>query len=648
MGEAAIYCILLILIPLGIFGILEVISPTKNFEKEQNKTDDTSQKIQEYKENHGVPRNREYHNVENVTRNIELEEIETLLKDDLIENSKIYFLLWRHQIHFIKYNQNLLHSYNIVVDEANIYNTFLELYRLSLEAEGLSHFKDILSKERTRIIKQKLRFVPKKSSDFDFSADQLLAFQCNEKCELHNDLITTDTWLELEKENVKDIIDIQIFDRAATRNDLIQCMLASIEALVISIVLYREKQKIVNNNEFYCLMKNIFSEFNLDVAQEKIYEMYANFYANVLSERYSSNDFKNLVEMMYTSEMLISPYRVKTQLEIKEDLVNYEDIYRQICTIVENDKDEYERSTLERLYLLNLGNRVSTSSVSSVFYTLLKVINISDDVENYLKRKRLESDKQRYLAGDFTKERDIEKESIKLSNVSTGIEFEGYLKNLFEKLGYIVETTRVSGDQGADLIISKDGIKTAVQAKFYSSKVGNKAVQEVVSAIKYYNVDSGMVVTNNYYTSSAINLAHANNITLIDGDNLKELINKIGGESQDINNDDSSVSDFNPEKFLSESFDVGNCLYQNKVTKDFDCVKLTLSEGYLIIENIEDDFRGEKVLIYTTECNLISHSEDTEDTEMLLISIGDEWLGMSELQYDAVKSYIEFMNTLTD
>lgn len=51
MGEAAIYCILLILIPLGIFGILEVISPTKKLEEKRERV---YQMVREYRLNHNV------------------------------------------------------------------------------------------------------------------------------------------------------------------------------------------------------------------------------------------------------------------------------------------------------------------------------------------------------------------------------------------------------------------------------------------------------------------------------------------------------------------------------------------------------------------------------------------------------------------
>lgn len=106
-----------------------------------------------------------------------------------------------------------------------------------------------------------------------------------------------------------------------------------------------------------------------------------------------------------------------------------------------------------------------------------------------------------------------------------GYEFEEFLKNLFAKLGYKVVHTKLSGDQGADLVISKDDEKIVVQAKKYTSgKVGNKAIQEIVASIKYYNADKGMVVTTSEFTPAARELARANDIILIDKYKLKEIL----------------------------------------------------------------------------------------------------------------------------
>jgi len=105
-----------------------------------------------------------------------------------------------------------------------------------------------------------------------------------------------------------------------------------------------------------------------------------------------------------------------------------------------------------------------------------------------------------------------------------GHEFERFLKTLFEEMSYSVEQTKLTGDQGADLVINKLGEKTVVQAKRSNSKIGNNAIQEVVASISHYKVDKGMVVTNNFFTPSAIELAKSNKITLLDRKELDRYI----------------------------------------------------------------------------------------------------------------------------
>lgn len=102
----------------------------------------------------------------------------------------------------------------------------------------------------------------------------------------------------------------------------------------------------------------------------------------------------------------------------------------------------------------------------------------------------------------------------------SGTTFEDYLSTLLKSKGYIIQQTPASGDYGADLILSANGIKIAVQAKRYTEKVGIKAVQEISSAKNYYGVDECWVITNNYFTAPAKNLADSNNVKLIDRDQL--------------------------------------------------------------------------------------------------------------------------------
>lgn len=103
----------------------------------------------------------------------------------------------------------------------------------------------------------------------------------------------------------------------------------------------------------------------------------------------------------------------------------------------------------------------------------------------------------------------------------TGQQFEYFLSALFYKMGYKNKVTKGSYDFGADLIVSDGKTKIVIQAK-----VGIKAVQEVFSAMHYYDADKAYVFTNNYFTKSASILAHKLNIQLCDREQMERLKNK--------------------------------------------------------------------------------------------------------------------------
>ncbi|WP_251041197.1 restriction endonuclease [Bacillus sp. ISL-45] len=109
-------------------------------------------------------------------------------------------------------------------------------------------------------------------------------------------------------------------------------------------------------------------------------------------------------------------------------------------------------------------------------------------------------------------------------DVMDGVEFEYYLEALFQAMGYNVQTTSASGDFGADLILTKDYRKIAVQVKRYNKTVGVRAVQEVYSSIPYYGATEAWIVTNNIFSKPAYELAEKNNIFLIDRGMLIEMI----------------------------------------------------------------------------------------------------------------------------
>ncbi|MCL2655762.1 MAG: restriction endonuclease [Coriobacteriia bacterium] len=118
-------------------------------------------------------------------------------------------------------------------------------------------------------------------------------------------------------------------------------------------------------------------------------------------------------------------------------------------------------------------------------------------------------------------------------NAMAGVEFEYFLKELFSRLGYSVELTPASNDYGADLLISKEGNRSAVQAKCYSGSVSNTAVQEAFTAKEYYGTNSASVVTNSTFTRNATEMAARTGVSLIDGERLAGLVNDAIGSPRD-------------------------------------------------------------------------------------------------------------------
>lgn len=121
---------------------------------------------------------------------------------------------------------------------------------------------------------------------------------------------------------------------------------------------------------------------------------------------------------------------------------------------------------------------------------------------------------------------DLYEEEISIDDMD-GYEFEKFCANLLINRGYEnVFVTQGSGDQGLDIIAYKDGIKYGFQCKCYSSAVGNKAVQEVFAGKVFYQCHVGIVITNNYFTESAIALARQNGIVLWDRNKLLQMVSE--------------------------------------------------------------------------------------------------------------------------
>ena len=102
-------------------------------------------------------------------------------------------------------------------------------------------------------------------------------------------------------------------------------------------------------------------------------------------------------------------------------------------------------------------------------------------------------------------------------------EYEHFCAEQFNNNNWKAKATQGSSDQGVDVIATKNNITLVAQCKRFKKPVGNKAVQEIVAGMKYYQANKGVVIAPNGFTKSAEKLAEANQILLIHHSEIAQL-----------------------------------------------------------------------------------------------------------------------------
>ena len=211
----------------------------------------------------------------------------------------------------------------------------------------------------------------------------------------------------------------------------------------------------------------------------------------------------------------ITPYFEQISEALKGN-VNVENVLREFIKIWPGlESDSVKIPALLQALLHKFGLSYNREEARSI----VNKIGEETNLEQFEKNLESESGEQKKKMpqsieiGDFT-------------NLD-GHQFEKYMQNVFELLGYIVVRLPLSGDQGADLIIARGDEKKVVQVKKHTETISNKAIQEVVAAKFYYKADKAMVVTNSLFTKGAIDLALANDVELWDGQKLENVIKEL-------------------------------------------------------------------------------------------------------------------------
>lgn len=361
---------------------------------------------------------------------------------------------------------------------------------------------------------------------------------------------------------------------------------------------------------------------------------------------------------------LLRYYSIQYYSEISKSMFNnlFNDL-NNLSTLQEYIEKYFSTDELEFDPLKNLN--ITSFTYYLMRYHQFHELNSFDIIVSVNKMKEL-------ILMEFKKKKDIEFEqsllnpqkcnsnakiSINDIDLLSGYDFEEFVSELFTRLGYTTKVTSKSGDQGIDLIAEKRGRKFGIQTKCFSNKVTNTAIQEVVAGITHYNCNKGIVVTNNFFTKSAIELARSNSVILWDRNTLIEKINDIETDSNSNKtgnsipeNDFNSITQaaYNILTILSivdNDFNVKEQEVIQKFLKDQNDTEFSIEiESEAIIASINDlepRFRNaliyyqknstaeEKQCIFEYAVDTISADKDISEEEIYYIDMMEKMLKLN-------------------
>ncbi len=113
-------------------------------------------------------------------------------------------------------------------------------------------------------------------------------------------------------------------------------------------------------------------------------------------------------------------------------------------------------------------------------------------------------------------------------------DFEELIVQRYQTMDYsTVQAQSSHSDTGVDIVATSDGgrapLKTVVQTKRWRSTVPSSAIRELLGAKHTENADEATFIATSNFSNSATEIADENGITLIDGEELVNLLrNNLG------------------------------------------------------------------------------------------------------------------------
>ena len=202
--------------------------------------------------------------------------------------------------------------------------------------------------------------------------------------------------------------------------------------------------------------------------------------------------------------------------KISQKIDEIKKIIKRIESGVEEHHSVLLRKKNQKIKVDDYGIEDTSEWEKEVKYFLNNVVFVRDNenFDNYIILIQM-------LLLKYSESMEKEKEVEFDANMS-GWEYEEFCKEKLESLGYNVQKTKGSNDQGVDLIVNNDK-KIVIQCKHHSKPIGNKAVQEVFTGKHHLGADIAIVVASSTFTKSAKELANTTGVILLHHDELNSI-----------------------------------------------------------------------------------------------------------------------------
>ena len=113
----------------------------------------------------------------------------------------------------------------------------------------------------------------------------------------------------------------------------------------------------------------------------------------------------------------------------------------------------------------------------------------------------------------------------------TATAFEEFIVSLFRELGYRVDPTPGTSDNGIDLTLRKNNQSIAVQCQRSDAPVGEPMVRDFYAALMSSGAQSGYLITTSTFTSHAYSFAQGKPLQLVDLEALIDLATRRGNKA---------------------------------------------------------------------------------------------------------------------